>query len=209
MSATKPQSGYDDRFVVPLEPSRRGAHRARVSPVVGALPVVAVVAVVAVVILLAWTLFGRSTGTSTQAGPAAATSGAVAQPGQPTQPVAAAPEATASASVPAEPTESAAVTAEPTQAVDRTMPIAVMNSSGISGLARRVATTLKGDGWTINGTPGNVTPARPTTVYYATAAQKATAQEVLKALGGTYRLRQSATEAAAGITVVLGTDYRS
>lgn len=208
MSATKPQSGYDDRFVVPLEPSRRGAHRARVSPVVGALPVVAVSAVVLVVILVAWTLFGRSTGTSVQAGPVATPTGAVTQPTQATQPAQPAATAQDTASAAATAAATAPATTTPAQTVDKTLPIAVMNSSGISGLARGVATTLKGGGWTINGTPGNVTPARPTTVYYATAAQKATAQAVLDALGGTYRLRRSATEAAAGITVVLGADYR-
>ena len=45
--STRSTSGsYEEQFVVPLEASRRGAHRARVSPLLGALPVVAVAVVV-------------------------------------------------------------------------------------------------------------------------------------------------------------------
>ncbi len=59
-NSTRP-GGYDERLVVPLEASRRGAHRARVSPLVAALPLLAVVVVVAAVIGVAYTLFlGRS-----------------------------------------------------------------------------------------------------------------------------------------------------
>ena len=45
-NSTRPSSSYDERFVVPLEASRRGAHRARVSPLVAMMPVVAVVGIV-------------------------------------------------------------------------------------------------------------------------------------------------------------------
>jgi hypothetical protein len=202
MSTTKPPASYEDKFVVPLEPSRRGAHRARVSSLVSALPVLAVLAVVTVVIVLTWKLFGNSTVTAT----------GTARPAPPSQTQSAVPgsavSASASAPATASPTTAAPSATQPTQAVDKTLPIGVMNSSGIAGLAARAATKLEGDGWTIDGTPGNVRPARPTTVYYATTKQKETAQAVLTALGGTYRLRHSAANAGKGITVVLGSDYR-
>jgi hypothetical protein len=176
-----------------------------VSPVIGALPVVAVVAVVVVVIVLAWTLLGRS-GSGPTSTPVASGSPAALDPTQQAPSTQPAPSDTVS-TPPAsdDPTPSATDGTE----VDRAAPITVMNSSGIAGLAKRAATKLQGRGWTIDGTPGNVTPPRPTTVYYATAAQKATAQAVLKDLGGRYRLKLSPDEAAAGIMVILGSDYRA
>jgi hypothetical protein len=201
MSATKPTAGFDDRFVVPLEPSRRGAHRARVSPVVGALPVVAVVAVVVAVVLLAWTLFGRAGGDpSTDAvvtGPSV-TSGAVQQPTQSGQPL---PSATvSSAPKPASPPTTGAG-----NTVDKTVRVTVLNSTTRNGLARQVTGELNDLGWTAARVSTARTSARPTTVFYATTAQKAAAEEIVSGLGvGTVR---KSGQFGTGITVVVGTDY--
>jgi hypothetical protein len=176
-----------------------------VSPVIGALPVVAVVAVVVVVIVLAWTFLGRS-GSGPTSTPVASGSSAAPDPTQQAPSTQPAPSDTVS-TPPA--TDGSTPSATEGTEVDKAAPITVMNSSGIGGLAKRAATRLQSRGWTIDGTPGNVTPERSTTVFYATAAQKATAQAVLKDLGGKYRLKLSPTEAAAGITVILGSDYRA
>lgn len=208
MSTTKPPAGYDDRFVVPLEPSRRGAHRARVSPVVGVLPVVAVLAVVLVVVLLAWTLIaGSGRDSSGNAVATGAPTDVVAQPGQQSaQPAPSDTVSTPPASSAA--TTTGAATTAPEGTVDKTGTVTVLNSTTRTGLARKVATTLNGKGWT--GADFATTPkaaARTTTaVFYATAAQKAVADAVVADLGiGT--VRKSSQFGTAGVTVVLGADY--
>ena len=72
-----------------------------------------------------------------------------------------------------------------------------------------LAEKLTGAGFT-NVDTGNHTGAgvNGTTVFYAVEAQKATADAVAQALGITQVL-PSATEAAAGIAVVLEADYQS
>lgn len=199
MSAIKPPPGYDDRFVVPLEPSRRGAHRARVSPVIGVLPLVAVVAVVLVVVLLTWTFFVRSPGTSSEAGSTGSTGVAQNVPTTQTTP-------SDSVSTPATGTSTPATSGTAGGKVDRTVSVTVLNSTARSGLAGKVATLLTGNGWTaakFAKTP-KVT-ARPTTIYYATASQKAAAEALVTDLGVGV-IKKSSTYGT-GITVVVGTDY--
>jgi len=205
MSATKPPPGYDDRFVVPLEPSRRGAHRARVSPLIGALPVVAVVAVVVVVVMLAWTLFGHSTGSSDTGSTAAGT-------GSATRPAQTVPASGSTVSTPA--TTQATATATGSTATstaagtaDHAVSITVLNSTTRTGLASRVSTLLTGKGWTASHfakTPK--VAAQPTTVYYATTKQKASAEAIVADLGVGV-VHKSTQFGTAGITVVVGTDY--
>jgi hypothetical protein len=209
MSTTKPPAGYDDRFVVPLEPSRRGAHRARVSPVIGVLPVVAVIAVVVVVVVLAWTLLGNSGGDSS--GTTAATGVATSAPAteQAQQTGQAAPSDTVS-TPPASSDASATggATTTPASTVDKTVTVTVLNSTSRNGLARKVATTLTGKGWTAAhfATTPKVAARTTTTVFYATTAQKAVADALVADLGiGT--VRKSAQFGTAGVTVVLGSDY--
>lgn len=207
MSTTKPPAGYDDRFVVPLEPSRRGAHRARVSPAVGVLPVVAVIAVVAVVVVLAWTVLGRSGGNSDTN---AVQTGSVA-PGQATsQPAQPAPSDTVStppASTPAG-TPDATGASAPADGVARDVTVTVLNSTARTGLARKAATLLNGKGWTAAhfATTPKVTARTTTTVFYATTAQKAVADALVADLGlGT--VRKSTQFGVNAVTVVLGSDY--
>lgn len=202
MSATKPPPGYDDRFVVPLEPSRRGAHRARVSPVVGVLPVVAVVAVVVVVIVLAWTLFGRSTGSS---GPSTVAGNGTATASQ--SQTAQVPGNTVSvpATNPGIPEETPSASTGD-GAVDKSIGVTVLNSTTRNGLAGRVSNTLVGKGWTGAHFAKTKVTARPTTVYYATADQKALADALVADLG-TGTAKRSTAFGSTGITVVLGTDY--
>lgn len=192
MSTTRPPS-YDDRFVVPLEPSRRGAHRARTSPFASALPVIAVLATVSAVIVLGWMLFGgqlfggQEPDTTAGGDQSAQVSGST----EPSQ-----------AGTTAEPS-----TSEPAVPADQTASVTVLNSTQTSGLARNAVTSLKGDGWSNAEFSYDSAEARTTTVvYYADAAQEATAQALVDDLG-VGEIEQSSDEAANGIVVVLGADY--
>jgi hypothetical protein len=200
-------TGYDERFVVPLEASRRGAHRARVSPVMAVLPVAAVVGVVVGAIALVYLFLGGMNGsdsgdTTTAAAPASASassSGAAGANG-------ASPSAGGSVNA------SATDTVPSTSAVgtvDRALPVAVYNGTSpvVSGLARKAAGRLTGAGWrlgtvdTWRGTAVDVT-----TVYFGTPDQRTTALAVIKSLGhGVAKL--SSAKAGAGIAVVVGNDY--
>ncbi len=202
MSATKPPS-YDDRFVVPLEPSRRGAHRARMSPVVASLPIIAVVVVVVAAIALAWTLFGGNLfgqGTTVAGNTVKATS-------VPSGQASSAPTNSQPAASPSGSTPSASASTGAPATVDRTVAVRVLNPTTTSGLAKRAATALQGKGWTKAAASFDRTTLRSsTTVYYATTEQKATAEAVQADLGVGV-VRKSATMAANGLTVVLGPDY--
>lgn len=202
MSATKPTAGFDDRFVVPLEPSRRGAHRARVSPMIGALPVVAVVAVVVAVIAMAVTLFGKAGGdpsTNAVATGPAVTSGTVQQPTPSGQPL---PSETVS-TPPSEP--SSPPTTGGGDTVDKTVQVTVLNSTTRNGLARQVAGELTAKGWTAARVSTAKTTARPTTVFYATTTQRAAAEEIVSGLG--VGVARKSGQFGTGITVVVGADY--
>jgi cytoskeletal protein RodZ len=199
-------SGYDERFSTPLEANRRGAHRARPNPLLAMLPFVAVVAVVLGVVAVAWVMFGGTqTGNNT--------SGSSVLP----SPTTSAPAATTSAPSPTSTaTESASNTATPSQTstpsptVDRQAELVVFNGTKTGGLGKRVASTLKSAGWSVPGTPTDY-PTKPitkTTVYFAKKAERATAEAVVKALGGDYAVDRDADVAKDGITVVIGTDYQ-
>ncbi|WP_088281542.1 LytR C-terminal domain-containing protein [Kineosporia sp. A_224] len=198
----------EDQYVMPVEASRRGAHRARVSPLLGALPVVAVAVVVVGVVLLAWTLFGGSGGGTTTAEPAGGVSSAAVQPSASKPATKPAPAKTPSpaASEPSqEPTQEPS--SAPASTVDKTLKIVVRNSTSTGGLARGAASKLTAKGWTINGIPDNYRPTIPSTVFYADDSQKASALAVAKVLSIDL-VKQDADMASKGITAVLGSDYQ-
>ena len=94
-----------------------------------------------------------------------------------------------------------------TQTPDLTTPVAVLNAANVSGLAATETKKLQSGGFTkvtaSNHTGAGVTT---TTVFYATDAQKGTA-DAAAALLGIKTVTKSATQAANGITVVLTSDY--
>ena len=198
----------EDQYVMPVEASRRGAHRARVSPLLGALPFVAVAVVVVGVVLLAWTLFGGNGGTSTTAEPAGGVSSAASQPAASGKPAAssAAPKPSASKTQAAQPSKTPVKSSAPASTVDKTLKIVVRNSTNTKGLAAGAATKLKAKGWTINGIPDNYKPTVNSTVFYNDPAQKASALAVARILGIDL-VKPDPTMAAKGVTVVLGPDY--
>jgi hypothetical protein len=192
-------SSYDERFVVPLEASRRGAHRARVSPVMAVLPVAAVVGIVIGAIALVYLFLGGMGGTDNATTTVASPSSA--------SPTAAA--STAGAAAPSSTPSDMATGTASAGAVDKMVTVAVYNGTSptVSGLARKASTKLSTAGWTL----GKVetwtgTPVTETTVFYGTEAQHATAMAIAKSLGrGVAKL--SATKAGTGIAVVIGNDY--
>ncbi len=208
MSNSTRQSGYDERLVVPLEASRRGAHRARVNALVAALPLLAVVVVVAAVIGVAYTLFLKPSATSTSSDTAAPPLPTVSS-----RPPAASSPATArstnggAAGTTASTSASAGTTSA---AVNKSVSFTVYNGSvgPVNGLGRKAVAALKSDGWT--GASVIVGPAPVTTnatrVYYAGSEQKATAAAIVTSLGvGSTRLNSGI--AVNGIVVVVGNDY--
>ncbi len=210
---TRPGS-YDERFVVPLEASRRGAHRARVNPVLAVLPLIAVAAVVAGVILLAYTLLsstlfaGDGSNTADPGGGTAVTEpAATGSPGQTGAP-GADPEASASASRSASPSQ-AATTSAPAVRVDKSIVLSVFNGSepAVNGLGRKAAAALKAKGWK-HGEPATWqgTDVDRTTIFYSTADQAASARAV-RAVLGVGVVKPSPSQAGEGITVVVSNDW--
>lgn len=105
------------------------------------------------------------------------------------------------------PTSSATTTSS---TVDKSLTISVYNATSRSGLAASAAGVLSRAGWKskVGGNETRFTPPG-TTVYYGSAALKATAQAVEKSLDGPYRIHQSATYGTGAVSVVLGSDYTS
>lgn len=201
-NSTRPSSSnsYDERFVVPLEASRRGAHRARVSPLMAILPVAAVVGTVVGAIALVYVFLGGTGGSdagadaTTNATPSA-TSSATASGG---------PAASGSVSPTGDGSSSSTLAPG---SVDTSIVLDVFNGTSTSGLAKKAGTKLIAAGWTtgrIETWTGS--PVAQTTVYYGHADQKASAQAIVKALGrGTAKL--SPSKAGTGMAVVIGNDY--
>jgi len=213
MSNNTRQGGHDERFVVPLEASRRGAHRARVNPLVAALPMVAVAAVVAVVVALAYTLLaGNLFGGSNSAGPDDDPPRVVTTPSATTS-----PRATSSPSASTEPSpsesEPPAESPSPSDApgeVDTSIRLGVFNGTGPTpknGIGAKAAAQLKAAGWkTRTPQTWRGDQVAGTTIYYATAAQQASAEALVEVLGVGV-VKRSASIADGGITVVIGNDW--
>jgi hypothetical protein len=206
-NSTRP-GGYDERLVVPLEASRRGAHRARINPLMSALPVLAVVLVVLAVVGVAYTLFvkGSNSNDDTATGTVPATSAPAATGSAPTT---TAPGGASSSTKPATSPSASSSTAAAT--VNKAASFSVYNGSvnQVPGLAKKANATLNGAGFTkgevVSGNPP-VDRSRTTRIYYATSADKATAEALKDALGGG-SIRLNPTVAARGLVVVVGDNY--
>jgi hypothetical protein len=212
MSGVRPS--YDDRFAAPLEANRRGAHRARPNPVLGFLPIVAVMALVGIVAGGAFALLGGGSLLPGGNSPSGSVAGASPLPTTTTpRPSATATTPTVTATAPA---SSATGTATPTQpsggggTVTKSIRLTVLNATkpAVNGLAAKVKSKLQADGWTVSktGTQGSSSP--PTTVFYATADLRATANALVKELGVGLVQQNPAQAGTSGITIVIGNDYQ-
>jgi len=213
--------GVRDRYTVPSESNRRGAHRARPNPVSGSLPVVAVAVVVIAVMAGAFVLIGsglfasraNSTDSSRLPGFSPLPAATAVPPNLPVQVTGAAPAPPAAAAN--------------RKAFQSAVKLTVLNSTTTAGLAKRAAAVLQAKGWQVlktgnfNGKGVNCAPPggeggdegggpedcviTQTTVFFAAPAQAGVANEVATDLG-LLHIQQSAL-AALGMTVVLGPDY--
>jgi hypothetical protein len=199
MSNSTRQGGYDERLVVPLEASRRGAHRARTSPLLAALPLLVVVLVVAAVIGVAYALFLKPSGDTSATDPlttSPTSPGATSAPSSTAQPTATSSKSSSASG--------SSASSKPAATVDKTTAVTVYNGTTIPGLAGRVTTALKGQGFSgaaVNKNAWRGSTAGETTVFYAKEGQSATAAAIAKALGGKARLSTS-DAANDGIVVV-------
>jgi len=201
MTATRPP-GYDDRSAAPVEASRRGAHRARPKPIAAILPVIAGVAVVLLVIGAVYTVFGSSSdapetnAAAKEASLSDTDTGADDGTGT---------DATAEATTGSK--KNTSTKSSSGSSVDKTIPVIVLNSIEVSGLAASYQSTLEGKGWTVDRTGNSTSRDLATTkIYYEDADMAASAKAVRKALGGFGELSEDADVNAGSITVVLGQD---
>jgi cytoskeletal protein RodZ len=184
-------------------PTRTGAHRVRRGPLRDALPTVAVLLAVVLIGLGAWALT-RSTASSIQSSGTDDT-GSQSQGTAPTGPTTGSTAATTS---PTSGTSSSSTTSSPPAgAVDRSTPVTVLNATRTSGLAASVAATLRSSGWQVPTTDNYRRSQPPTTVFYASADQRATASAVADDMGGDPKVAQSSEFGPDRITVVIGPDY--
>ena len=192
----------------PQHATRAGAHRPHRGPWRDLLPTVAVLLAVVLIGLGAWALT-RSTASSIQSSGDVDT-GSQSQGTPPAGPTtgstATSPSATPSTSA-GTPTSQTSTSSPPAGAVDRSTPVTVLNATRTRGLAASVAATLRTSGWTVPTTDNYRRAEPPTTVYYAGADQRATAQAVADDVGGDPRVEQSDEFGPERITVVIGADY--
>ncbi len=193
---------------------RRGAHRAKPTPVLAALPVVLVLVVVVAVVFGVTTLVGgRDPESAAVAGfqtPAATATPSPTGSGEPTSGAGGSSSSTPSA----EPTGSGEPTDQTGDSpssdssgsqVQQDAPVVVLNGTRTRGLAALAARTLRADGWTVSRTDNYRDGPIPTTVFYASPDLEATAQKIATQLGGVHVQENAAI--GDSITVVLGTDY--
>lgn len=184
---------------------RSGAHRARRHPLLALLLTLGAIGLLSAVLL--WALLSLDVlgvgddlleaggvGSAQSTAPTSSTAPTPTAAPTPSDPAATA--ATAGSSDPSAPESEATV--------DRSLPVAVLNSTTTPGLASAAAVVLQDAGWS-TGDVGNFEGDEiPTTVLYVDGAQAATAQAVADDLGvGTTTVSTDVTE----LTVVLGPDY--
>jgi len=218
MSNTTRQGTADPAAAIPIEASRRGAHRARPNPWFGVLPAVAVAVVVLAVAVLTYTLFGRgdaSSSSTAQGSSTPAAAATVAGGGTGAGAATPAPTATAGQVNPApatSPSAAAAPSSQPaaTGGVDTTVTLRFFNGTrpNVQGVSRLASEKFTALGWKVGPYASWTGPAvTQTTVYYGKAEQKATAQTIAATLGvGTVKL--SAARAGKGIIIVVSNDYK-
>ncbi len=197
-----------------LSTGRRGAHRARPTALVAALPVLLVLVVVVAVVLGVTTLVGgRDPESAAIAGFETPSASGTPSPTGSSKPTSSASRSS-SGGPSAEPTGSGEPTDQATDTpssdstgsqVQRDAPVVVLNGTKTRGLAAKAAQTLSADGWTVTRTDNYRDGQIPTTVFYASADLEATAEKIASQLGGVHVQENAAIGDA--ITVVLGNDY--
>ena len=197
----------DEFDKVPETSSRQGVHRERLIPSRSTgLGWIITVGVLALVLGLAAYFVLPRLGIGQDGGPAPAAveSSAATQSPEPT------PEPTESAEEagPAEPTQPATPTPEPSPPVtaDLSLPVAVLNGSGVSGLGASISMRLSAEGWTtaqVANWAGQ--PVQSSIIFYNGPQQLANA-EALSALLGIPTLVEDPS--GSYVTVVAGPGFQ-
>jgi hypothetical protein len=116
------------------------------------------------------------------------------------------PSPTASGSGASTPTSAPSASPTPPPAIDRSVPVVVLNATNRTGLAAEVAKRLRAKGWTVERV-GNWTGGVPTTTVYATgrAAAAATMRYDAKPADATRPTRDGMPKNR--IVLVIGSDF--
>lgn len=186
---------------VPENSARHGVHRASLEVATRSLMPLMIFGVAALCIgLLAFLIVPKISGHDTATKPLAGqSSSAAATPtgGQPAK------SATPSVAPSTAPARTPSATPTPGAVVDKGIPVAIFNATGIGGLAAKYTGTVTANGWTVSqaanwaGAPQSVS-----SIIYSGPTQKANAQ----ALGALLNITTLLDSAELGIplTVVLG-----
>jgi hypothetical protein len=106
----------------------------------------------------------------------------------------------------ATPTPTPVPTAEPT--VDPALQVSVLNATDSPGLATSVSENLTAAGWVVGSRTNASDTVENTVVYYGNPGLEGAARGVLATLGvGTIELTDAYIESSSQITVVLGSDF--
>ncbi|WP_216917339.1 LytR C-terminal domain-containing protein [Nocardia noduli] len=93
----------------------------------------------------------------------------------------------------------------PAEALDRAVPVRVLNNSVVAGLASRTASQLQADGWT-NVSSGNYANGNiaKTTVYYGDSpGEREAALAIAQQLGAPAEPKSAGVDQGAGVVVIL------
>ena len=189
----------DEFDAVEESSGRHGVHRTSMEPYKRSLMPLMIVGVMALSIgLLAFFILPMflNAGTQPQSATTASTAPTTTPASQaPTQAPPTAPVATPTPTPTPEPT--------PESALDKSIPVAVFNATGIPGLAAQYAGLVAGNGWSVSQSANWAGQPQPASViFYSDSGQRVNAEE-LGALLNIPTLVETA-ELALPLTVVLG-----
>lgn len=182
--------------------ARHGVHRSSLDPQRRSLMPLMVVGVVALCVgLLAFFIMPKFFTTTTTPPVAEVTQSSTAVPSATAAP--ATPSAAPTTAPVETPTPTPTPEPTPTAVVDKTVPVAIYNAAGVSGLAATYAGRVQADGWMVSQSANWAgQPQATSVIFYSDVEQKGNA-EALSALLGIPTLLET-PELGVPLAVVLG-----
>ncbi|WP_104108561.1 LytR C-terminal domain-containing protein [Arthrobacter sp. N199823] len=182
--------------------ARHGVHRSSLDPQRRSLMPLMVVGVVALCVgLLAFFIMPKFFTTTTTPPVAEVTQSSTAAPSTTAAP--ATPSAAPTTAPVETPTPTPTPEPTPTAVVDKTVPVAIYNAAGVSGLAATYAGRVQADGWMVSQSANWAgQPQATSVIFYSDVEQKGNA-EALSALLGIPTLLET-PELGVPLAVVLG-----
>ncbi|WP_218712629.1 LytR C-terminal domain-containing protein [Arthrobacter sp. BF1] len=182
--------------------ARHGVHRSSLDPQRRSLMPLMVVGVVALCVgLLAFFIMPKFFTTTTTPPVAEVTQSSTAAPSTTAAP--ATPSAAPTTAPVETPTPTPTPEPTPTTVVDKTVPVAIYNAAGVSGLAATYAGRVQADGWMVSQSANWAgQPQATSVIFYSDVEQKGNA-EALSALLGIPTLLET-PELGVPLAVVLG-----